>query len=159
MYPYHSYYVKLVSQFDMVLPGPYIRPRLFEGLASIVFHMVPILNSNPEKGAHVRCNLCYLICWRHLDHEQSQIRFLFLQKRPFSFICAQHVLGYHLKKYHIYFNNLKMKAKNKYLQIARESKSTECKLAPRTPSGLSRVFPPPCLPQFTSNDQAACVRP
>ena len=48
-----------------------------------------------KKGGHVRSNLCYLICLGHLiDREQVQIGFFFLF--ICSFMCAQHVLSYHL---------------------------------------------------------------
>ena len=55
-----------------------------------------VLDGNSEIGAHVRSNLCYLICLRNLlDKEKSQIRF-FVGKDLFSFMHAQHVMSYHL---------------------------------------------------------------
>ena len=61
------------------------------------FIMVLILDGNSEQGENVKSNLSYMICKRHLiDRAQSQIRFLFSNKKQFSFTRAQHVLSYHL---------------------------------------------------------------
>ena len=57
--------------------------------------MLRISDGNPEIGAHIRRNLCHLICLRHLDLEQSQKDF-FVREVLFSFMHAQHVLSYHL---------------------------------------------------------------
>ena len=49
------------------------------------YTMVPILDGNSEICAHVRSNLCYLICLRHffLYREQSQIGFICVEKTYF----------------------------------------------------------------------------
>ena len=53
--------------------------------------------ANAEIGAHVRRNICYLICSRHLTRSRvvtSQI--FFVRKVLFSFMRAQSVLNYHI---------------------------------------------------------------
>ena len=43
--------------------------------------MVLILDGNPEIGAHVRSNLCYLICLRHLiKYSGHKSDFVFSEK-------------------------------------------------------------------------------
>ena len=54
--------------------------------------MVLMLDGNSEIGAHVKKNLCYLICLRHLNRIVTN-RIFILRKDIFSF---QHVLSYHL---------------------------------------------------------------
>ena len=59
--------------------------------------MVFILDGNSYIGAHVRSNLCYLICLRHLirSKEAQNKIFVSFTKYLFSFMRAQHVLSYH----------------------------------------------------------------
>ena len=59
--------------------------------------MVLIIDGNSEIGTHVRNNLCYLNCLRHLLRWRAVTnRIFFLRKDLFSFMHAQHVLSYHL---------------------------------------------------------------
>ena len=59
--------------------------------------MVLILDGKSEIGAHVRSNLCYLSCLRHLIRSRAVINHIFfLRKDLFSFMRAQNVLSYHL---------------------------------------------------------------
>ena len=61
--------------------------------------MVLIIDGNSEKGAHVRSNLSYLICLRHLNRPRAVTNRIFsLRKDIFSFMRAQLVLSYHLLK-------------------------------------------------------------
>ena len=59
-----------------------------------------ILDGNSEKDAHnVEGSWLFdLIKAFALNQEQSQIR-----KDPFSFICAQHVMGYHIVPLIVYY--------------------------------------------------------
>ena len=59
--------------------------------------MVPMLEGNSEISAHIRINLYYLICLRHLIRPRAVTHeIFFLQKDLFSFMREQHVLRYHL---------------------------------------------------------------
>ena len=49
-------------------------------------HMVPILDSNSETGAHVRSDLCYLICSRLLIRSEAVTNRIFSPKRPITFM-------------------------------------------------------------------------
>ena len=54
--------------------------------------MLPMLGGNSEIGAHVRTNICYLICQRHLIRSRAVTnRIFFSSKRP---IFLQRVLSY-----------------------------------------------------------------
>ena len=60
--------------------------------------MVLILDGNSEIGPP-KSNLYYLIWLRHLIKSRSVTDRIFsLQKDPFSFMRAKHVLSYHLIK-------------------------------------------------------------
>ena len=61
--------------------------------------MVLIFDCNSEVGAHVRSNLCILICLMHLIKLRDVTNRICLGKDLFSFMRAQHVLSYHLYKY------------------------------------------------------------
>ena len=63
----------------------------------IINSMHSILDGNIDMGAHVWSDLGYLFCSRHLliSRKRSRIGF-FIQKDPFSFIRAQHVLSYNV---------------------------------------------------------------
>ena len=51
--------------------------------------MVPLLDGYSEVGAHVRRNLCYLICLRHLIRVRAVKNRIFPQKRHiFIRACA-----------------------------------------------------------------------
>ena len=54
-----------------------------------------ILDGNSGIGAHVRCNLCYFICLRHLIWLRAVTNQIFSPKDLFSFMCEQHFLRYH----------------------------------------------------------------
>ena len=59
--------------------------------------MVLILDGNSEIGAHVRSNLCYLICLGHWIRSRVVInRDFFYEKNPILFMHAQFILSYHL---------------------------------------------------------------
>ena len=56
--------------------------------------MVLILDGKSEIVAHVRSNLCYLICFGHLIRSRACTnRIFFPPKSIFPFIHAQHVLS------------------------------------------------------------------
>ena len=60
-------------------------------------HGTYIIYGNPEIGAHVRRNLSYLICLRHLIGSRAvTYRIFFLWKYLVSSIRSQHVLSYYL---------------------------------------------------------------
>ena len=61
-----------------------------------VFFMVLILDGNSEIGAHIRRNICYLICLMHLIRSKAVTNQFFPPKRFFSLFRAQHVMSYHL---------------------------------------------------------------
>ena len=70
-----------------------------ENAATAVQIMVLISNGNSEIDAHVRSNLCYLICSRHLIRSRpvtDQISFSIINL--FFFMDTQDVLSYHLTK-------------------------------------------------------------
>ena len=77
--------------------GSYILKRIEYG-----GFMVRILDGNSEIGAHVRSNLCFLICLRRFikSREVTNLN-LFFGKGPVSFMRAQYI--YHLNKYHGWF--------------------------------------------------------
>ena len=92
----------------MLLPVHTVRPRS-SNLFYIVSYflkwvttswtygsMVLILDGNLEIGApHVRSNICYLICLRHLIGSRAVTnRICSLRKDLFSFVRAHHVLSY-----------------------------------------------------------------
>ena len=83
-----------VKRFSILVPDTAIYHTIHgiePGLANCT---VRILDGNSAKGAHVRSDLCNLIC---LNHSIGREKIEFLSpKRLFSFICAQHVLSYHL---------------------------------------------------------------
>ena len=55
-----------------------------------------LLDGNSEIGAHVKSNLCYLICSRHLICSRADTKRIFIRKPLLSFVRTQHVLSYHL---------------------------------------------------------------
>ena len=52
--------------------------------------MVPLLDGYLEIGGHVRSNICYLICLRHLIRSRAVTKL--------NFFIAQHDLNYYLKE-------------------------------------------------------------
>ena len=59
--------------------------------------MVLISHGSPEKGAHIRNNLCHLIRLRHLVRSRAVTDWIFFfPKELSSFMRAQHILSYHL---------------------------------------------------------------
>ena len=61
-----------------------------------IYFMVLILNGNIEEGAHVRINICYLICLSHLIRSRAVISRVFFSEFFFYCMRAQHVLSYHV---------------------------------------------------------------
>ena len=55
-----------------------------------------ILDGNSEMGAHVRINICYLICARRLIRLRAITNMIFFPERHFSFAPAEHILNYHV---------------------------------------------------------------
>ena len=56
-----------------------------------------ILYGDSNIGTHVRSNLCYLICLRHLlISREVTNRIFFLRKDQFSSMRGQHIFRYHL---------------------------------------------------------------
>ena len=56
--------------------------------------MVPIIDGNSGYAAHVWSVICSFIC---LIFTSTTNNFTFFRKKyPFSFTCAQSILGYHL---------------------------------------------------------------
>ena len=80
----------------------YFPKTLFSALLSVSFDAKErsfdiILDGNSKIGAHVRRNLSYLICLRHLIGSRAvTYRIFFLWKYLFSSIRSQHVLSYYL---------------------------------------------------------------
>ena len=61
--------------------------------------MVLISDGYSEIGTHVRSNICYLICLRHLIISRAVTKDIFLvRKDQFSLMHAKHDLKYHLIK-------------------------------------------------------------
>ena len=59
--------------------------------------MVLISHGSPEKGAHIRNNLCHLIRLRHLVRSRAVTDWIFFfPKELSSFMRAQHILSYYL---------------------------------------------------------------
>ena len=59
--------------------------------------MVHILGGKSEIGAHVKSNLCYLVCLRHLNRLRAvTTRLFFSEKTYIFFMHAQYVLSYHI---------------------------------------------------------------
>ena len=59
--------------------------------------MVLVSDGNSEIGVHVRRNICYLICLRHLIRPRAVTnRIYILRKDLFHFMRVQHVLSYNL---------------------------------------------------------------
>ena len=82
----------------------------FDAFRQLLITMVLLLYGNSETGAHIRINFCHLICLRHLNRTSANHKSdFFLRKDLFSFMCAQHVLSYHLiGKYHAHNGLQKM---------------------------------------------------
>ena len=57
-----------------------------------------ILDGNSEIDAHIRSNLCYLICLRHLIRSHNLD---FSTNEPIFLHAAQHFLSYHGKTDHL----------------------------------------------------------
>ena len=58
-----------------------------------------ILDGNSEIGGHVRSNLFYLTCLRHLIKSRAVTNRIFCPKDLFSFMRAQYGLSYHQYNY------------------------------------------------------------
>ena len=59
--------------------------------------MVLILDGNSERGAHIRSNICFFICLKHLIRSIAVAnRFFFNPKKHSFFVRAQPLLSYHL---------------------------------------------------------------
>mgnify|MGYP006975910399 CR=1 FL=1 len=56
------------------------------------FHIVSILYSNSEKGAHNRSNLCYSICSRHLIKSKAVTNQIFLPKKTNFSSCVRNMV-------------------------------------------------------------------
>ena len=55
-----------------------------------LWSMVLILDGNFELAAHVRSNLCYLICLRHLIRSKAvKNRIVFLRKKLHAYECTE----------------------------------------------------------------------
>ena len=62
---------------------------------------IHILDGNSEIGAHVRSNLCYLICLRRLIRSRAVTNRLFLLRKDLLFFMrSQHNLSDPVYKYH-----------------------------------------------------------
>ena len=59
-------------------------------MEGIIGSIVLILDGNSKIDAHVRCNICYLIClWHFIRARDATNRIIFLRKRPIFFLlCA-----------------------------------------------------------------------
>ena len=65
-------------------------------ICTLYYIMVLKLIGNSEKSAHLRNNLCYLICSRHVIRSEAVTNQIFFLSEKNFIPSAQHVLSYHV---------------------------------------------------------------